>query len=181
MYLSMFNLCYLLLIWSYGIYLFDKNEINWKKVCLNPGFLSTIVGMIIFILPIGWPDVISKGFEMIGKMTIPLSMIVIGSLIANMKLHSFLSAIKYGPFWKIVISQTFNNPFILNPLYRFICTALLTINCRNCLWNAICPNDCPICTKISSRCPFCIVRRLINHIVMCHNDPDSLYDRIPFF
>lgn len=115
MYLSMFNLCYLLLIWSYGIYLFDKNEINWKRVCLNPGFLSTIVGMIIFILPIGWLDVISKGFEMIGKMTIPLSMIVIGSLIANMKLHSFLSAIKYGPLWKIVIAKLLIIPLFLIP------------------------------------------------------------------
>jgi malate permease and related proteins len=117
MYLTMFNLCYLLLLWSYGIYLFSKNkdEINWKKLCLNPGFLSTIVGMIIFILPIGWPDMISKGFEMIGKMTIPLSMLVIGSLIANMKDHFLISAVKYGPLWKVAIAKLLFIPLFLLP------------------------------------------------------------------
>ncbi|MBY0149339.1 AEC family transporter [Neobacillus niacini] len=116
-YLTMFNLCYLLLIWSYGIYLFSKNkkEMKWKSIFLNPGILSTLTGMVIFLLPVGLPDVISHGFEMIGKMTIPLSMIVVGSLIVNVKFISLLSMMKTGSLWNMAIAKLLFIPLLLIP------------------------------------------------------------------
>lgn len=116
-YLTMYNLCYLLLIWSYGIYLFSKNkkELKWKSIFLNPGILSTLTGMVIFLLPVGLPDVISNGLEMVGKMTIPLSMIVVGSLIANVKFISLLSMMKSGSLWKMAIAKLLFIPLLLIP------------------------------------------------------------------
>jgi malate permease and related proteins len=116
-YLTMFNICYLLLIWSYGIYLFSKNkkEMKWKSIFLNPGILSILTGMVIFLLPVGLPDVISNGLEMIGKMTIPLSMIVVGSLIANVKFISLLSMMKSGSLWNMAIAKLLFIPLLLIP------------------------------------------------------------------
>src|SRR5699024_3801262 len=56
-YLTLFNICYLLLIWTYGIYLFTKNEtrIKWKLLLLNPGILSTLIGLIVLFSPYRWP------------------------------------------------------------------------------------------------------------------------------
>ena len=116
-YLTMFNLSYLLLIWSYGIYLFTKNSdvMKWKNIFLNPGILSTITGLVIFLLPIGWPDMISNGLEMVGKMTVPLSMIVIGSFVANEKYVYLFSMLKIGSLWKVAIAKLLFIPLLLIP------------------------------------------------------------------
>ncbi len=87
-YLTLFNICYLVLIWTYGIHLFTRDEpsVNWRVLFLNPGILATVVGVIMLVLPIGWPEILSATFEDVGKMTIPLSMILIGSLLAETRM-----------------------------------------------------------------------------------------------
>src|SRR5699024_3234916 len=49
-YVTIFNLCYLVLIWTYGIYLFSRSKamISWKNIFLNPGIVSTVLGMLLF-------------------------------------------------------------------------------------------------------------------------------------
>ncbi|MFD1849599.1 AEC family transporter [Oceanobacillus bengalensis] len=120
-YLTIFNLCYLILIWTYGIYLFSRNKktINWKRILINPGILSTLIGVVIFLLPIGWPVIISDGLESVGKMTIPLSMMIIGMLIANVKYHNFISVIKNIYLWKSSITRLIIIPALLLPFAVF--------------------------------------------------------------
>src|SRR3954470_12499312 len=91
LYLTMFNLCYLILIWTYGIYLFTKNKetIKWRNIFLNPGILSTLTGLILLFSPLRLPQVVSNGLDSVGKMTIPLSMILIGCLVANVSYNDF--------------------------------------------------------------------------------------------
>ncbi|SEJ13093.1 hypothetical protein SAMN04488127_1057 [Bhargavaea ginsengi] len=90
-YLTLFNIFYLVLIWSYGIYLFARHEasVNWRMLFLNPGILATLVGLIMLFLPFSWPDMIVRTFEDVGKMTVPLSMILIGSLLADTRMDDF--------------------------------------------------------------------------------------------
>ncbi|RTQ91332.1 AEC family transporter [Lysinibacillus telephonicus] len=129
-YLTMFNLCYLLLIWTYGIYLFSKNDdgIRWEILFLNPGILSTITGLVIFLSPITWPDIISDGLEIVGKMTIPLSMIIIGSLIADVKYASLITILKNSYLWKAAIAKLLFIPLLLVPFAAIsIPTPLLLI------------------------------------------------------
>src|SRR5690606_8648935 len=87
----------------------------WKNIFLNPGIFSTLIGLAMFLSPISWPDMISSGLEMVGKMTVPLSMIVIGSLIANVKNVSLFSILKNGALWKIAITKLLLIPFLLLP------------------------------------------------------------------
>lgn len=90
-YLTIFNSCYLLLIWSYGIYLFTKgaHKVNWKGLFVNPGIVSTVMGLAMMMLPFSWPDPFVATIESVGKMTIPLSMLLIGSLLADMQWQAF--------------------------------------------------------------------------------------------
>src|SRR5699024_3445081 len=90
-YLTLFNVCYLILIWTYGIYLFTKSEqgVNWKALFFNPGILSTLVGLVMLLMPFSWPVPLLDTFESVGKVTIPLSMILIGSLLADIQCHEF--------------------------------------------------------------------------------------------
>lgn len=120
-YLTIFNICYLLLIWTYGIHLFSKNRaiIQWKKILLNPGVLATSIGLVIFFLPISFPEVVSDGLEMVGKMTIPLSMLMIGSLIASVKGQSVFIALKNGALWKMAVVRLLLIPLLLLPFAAF--------------------------------------------------------------
>lgn len=116
-YLTIFNLCYLILIWTYGIYLFSRNKatVDWKKIFLNPGILSTLIGLVIFFLPIEWPVTVSSGLESVGKMTIPLSMMLIGILIANVKFKDFIALMKNIYIWKSSLTRLVVIPFLLLP------------------------------------------------------------------
>lgn len=114
-YLTIFNLLYLFLIWTYGIYLFSKNKdtIRWKNIFINPGVISTSVGLLLFLLPVSLPQPVSNGLEMVGKMTIPLSMMVIGSLIASVKGRSVFLYMKNWSLWKMAMARLLCIPLLL--------------------------------------------------------------------
>jgi malate permease and related proteins len=114
-YLTLFNLCYLVLIWTYGVYLFTSNKqaINWRSIFLNPGILSTLTGLAILLTPLQFPEPVQNGLESVGKMTIPLSMMVIGSLIANVNLRGFLPSLKNSYLWKAAVVRLLVIPLLL--------------------------------------------------------------------
>ena len=122
-YVTIFNLFYLVLIWTYGIYLFSRSKamISWKNIFLNPGIVSTVLGMLLFFLPITLPNVIATGLESIGKMTIPLSMMMIGMLVANIKWNDFktIGKNKYlwiSAFFRLLVIPCLFIPFLLLPI-----------------------------------------------------------------
>lgn len=116
-YLTLFNVYYLILIWTYGIYLFSKNKdlINWKNITFNPGIISTLIGLGVLFLPISWPATVSSALELVGKMTIPLSMMMIGMLIANIELKEVAAQLKSIQLWKIVFLRLLVIPALLLP------------------------------------------------------------------
>lgn len=116
-YLTIFNICYLVLIWTYGIYLFsgDAKTINWRSILLNPGILSTLSGTIILFLPFSWPETLSRALESLGKMTIPLSMLLIGSLIAEVKTSDIIQLIRNSYLWILTFIRLLFIPILLLP------------------------------------------------------------------
>jgi hypothetical protein len=134
MYLTLFNICYLILLWSYGIFLFTKNDpvIQWKALFLNPGIISTFVGLAMLFLPWGWPAPLLDMFEDVGKMTIPLSMILIGSLLAEIRGQVLLRYSKNIYIWiaaacKLLVLPSFLLIFFFFSVpYPLIVIAVLT-------------------------------------------------------
>src|SRR5690625_898112 len=116
-YLTLFNICYLILIWTYGIYLFTESEqsVNWKTLVFNPGILSTLVGLVMLFIPYKWPSPFLNTFESVGKMTIPLSMILIGSLLADIQWHELRKYSKNIYIWIAAICK-----LLILPLFLFI-------------------------------------------------------------
>lgn len=119
LFVTIFNLPYLILIWTYGIYLFvgKKEYIQWRQVFLNPGILSTLIGFFIFILPYHLPNVLLSIFKSVGSTTIPLSMLLMGALIANIELkESFLFHLKNKTLWMVTFVRLMVIPLCLFPL-----------------------------------------------------------------
>ncbi|WP_368653782.1 AEC family transporter [Ornithinibacillus sp. 4-3] len=128
-YLVIFNIFYLILIWTYGIYLFTKNNGEFTiKGLLNSGLMSTIIGIIILLLPIKLNFIISKTLEEVGNITVPLSMIFIGSLLAVVKYKDLCRMIKDIYIWLATILRLIAIPILVLPfLYLSIHPKLIMI------------------------------------------------------
>jgi len=121
MYAAVFNLFYLALIWTYGIYIIANNTMSfsWKMIILNPGTIATSVGLIMFFLPVGWPQTLSDFFETIGMPTTPLSMLLIGSIIADLDIGKMWEMCRDKHIWTVVFIKLLLIPLILIPFGLF--------------------------------------------------------------
>ena len=118
MYAAVFNLLYLTLIWTYGIYLIakDTKALSWKMIFFNPGTIATFLGFLIFCLPFELPIVISKFLQGLGSPTTPLSMFLIGSFVADLDFAKAWEIIKekslwYAAFFKLLLLPVLVIPF----------------------------------------------------------------------
>ena len=82
---AIFNVGFNLLLWTAGVMIFTKEKkfSNIKKVVINPALIAVFIGIIMFISPIKPPYAILKTLDSIGSMTTPLSMIIIGAMLAE--------------------------------------------------------------------------------------------------
>ncbi|CAJ1184040.1 AEC family transporter [Companilactobacillus paralimentarius] len=77
--------------WTQGVSLFKNNDsgtaerTNWKQVLLNPNIIAIIVGAIFFVFSVQIPSIPNQIIKDIGSVNTPLSMIVIGNSLANIK------------------------------------------------------------------------------------------------
>lgn len=106
-YASIFLIIFSILIWSYGIMLFsgDKKIKSWTKVLINPGIIAVLIGLVFMVFSIHLPVIIQSAIEMVGGMTTPISMIITGSIMAQVSITKEISNINlyYGVFSKLII------------------------------------------------------------------------------
>lgn len=97
-YASLFNLPIYLLINSYGIMLIargEKSRINMKlKNILNAPILAVLLGFCMFLLSVKLPGTLAVSLSMIGAMTTPLSMILIGFILSAARLKQLFCSFK---------------------------------------------------------------------------------------
>lgn len=117
MYAALFNIFFLILIWTYGIYILTKGRVqfSWKAIILNPGIAATVAGLFMFLFSIKWPLIISGTLELLGTPTTPLSMLLIGSLIGNLDVKGMWKALKSKYIWIAVITKLIIVPLFLFP------------------------------------------------------------------
>ena len=108
---SIFNMFFVMLVWTYGITLYrgplDRNNYSseLKAVLLNPSILAVAAGLITMFFGIQLPSPILLGVRSLGNMTGPLSMLIIGSILAKVKLRDHIRdwTLYYGAITKLVV------------------------------------------------------------------------------
>lgn len=99
---AFYTIFFNIFIWTYGVYLISKKDSSQnksedkikfpvKKIFLNAGMISSVIGIIIFVLRIKMPLVLFNSAKLVGDMTFPLAMVIIGSLICNIKLKEIFA------------------------------------------------------------------------------------------
>ncbi|MDF2890061.1 MAG: Auxin Efflux Carrier [Clostridia bacterium] len=94
-YTSIANLVFSTMVWTYGILLYNsKGKLNFKSL-INIGTISSLLGILLFLLQISIPGPLLSALDLTGRMTTPLSMLLIGAMIANVNIKELFSD------WKI--------------------------------------------------------------------------------
>ncbi|MBC8061774.1 MAG: AEC family transporter [Clostridiaceae bacterium] len=105
---SVFTIVFNLFAFTYGVMLFtgEKDIKGFKKSILNPNIIAIFIGLIIFIFSIKLPYPISKSISLVGSMTTPLSMLILGALIAEMKVKEVFSdqAVYFAAIVRLIIA-----------------------------------------------------------------------------
>ena len=86
-YCTILNLPFNFLIYSYGVYLLSKSSGSGKKLSfrqfLSPGIIASALALLIYFTGFRIPTVINDTFSFLGNITPPLSMLLLGSVLAE--------------------------------------------------------------------------------------------------
>lgn len=108
---SIFNLFFVIFVWTYGIILYkgnlEKNYLKSEVVSLlfNPSIIAVIIGIFIMVLDIKIEGALLHSIKNIGSITGPLSMLIIGVILSNVKIKQHLKdwTIYYGIAIKLLV------------------------------------------------------------------------------
>ena len=79
---AIYNLIYNVFFYTYGVHLLSGKKPSFKEY-INPVSLSSILAIVLFIAPWRAPSVVVNAMNLVGDMTFPLSMIIMGSTLAT--------------------------------------------------------------------------------------------------
>lgn len=134
LYAVIYNLVNQIFLFTIGIGLLSNNKNNLiKSLTTDPSTIASILALIIFLSPMYIPNVIQETFCAVGDMVVPISMMIIGCDLANMKffevikdpycyLTSFVRLIAY-PLAMLVILRQLNVDSVLT-MSMVVMTAL---------------------------------------------------------
>ena len=92
MYGSFFIVVFNIFCWTYGFRMMSGGQkMSLKVLLFNPGIIGLIFGLPIYFLNLHVPAVISEPVGFLAALNTPLAMLVVGSYIAKVELHSFIS------------------------------------------------------------------------------------------
>ncbi len=108
---SVFNMFFVLFLWSYGIMIFKgrmaREELREEviKALLNPSVLAVYIGVTMMVFDLKFPELVLNSMSAVGYMNGPLSMIIVGAIFANVDIKSHLKdwTIYYGILMKMVL------------------------------------------------------------------------------
>lgn len=85
---AVYNVAFNIFQYTFGIMIFTQKK-DWKaikKLAVNPVIISIIIGLLIFRFSLQLPVPIATTIKMVGDMTIPLAMLLNGSMLAEIEI-----------------------------------------------------------------------------------------------
>ena len=93
-YTAIYNIPFNMLVYTVGIALVSTKKETYRiniKALINPGVIASITGFIIFVLAIPVPEVIKGVLDLIGSVTTPISMLVIGAMLSALPISKMFN------------------------------------------------------------------------------------------
>lgn len=130
---SIFNMFFVIFVWTYGLLIFEGDfdnkelKIELKKILLNPSIIAVFLGIIIMLFEFQLPSPLLSSIESIGNTTTPISMIIIGTILSQVKIRNYIKdwTIYYGIATRLIIIPIFI--YIISLLIDDTSKALYTV------------------------------------------------------
>jgi len=141
---AFYTLMFNIYIWTYGVAMLQKGKENAEKtsivkIFVNAGTIASCIGLILFMTKTKLPSVLGGAIDMVGDMTFPLSMVIIGSLVSRLDLRKVLTnkrvyifcAFKLIllPVLMIAICKIFSLPHVISYMLITMCAVPSATNC----------------------------------------------------
>lgn len=88
---SFFIVVFNVICWTHGYHMMSGGKLKLKAAVLNPGIIGLLFGLPIYFFKLHLPTLITEPVGFLAGLNTPLSMIVIGSYVAQVDLRSFVS------------------------------------------------------------------------------------------
>ncbi|MGN0574169.1 MAG: AEC family transporter [Acutalibacteraceae bacterium] len=108
---------------THGIYVMNKGRegakvtFGIKQLILNPGVLSVIVGLPLFLLSVKLPNIISSPIHYIASLNTPVAMLIFGTYIANTQ---FKTVFKDWRIFCVALVKLIILPLVLMTGFRLV-------------------------------------------------------------
>ncbi|MCB2309677.1 AEC family transporter [Clostridium tagluense] len=126
-YAAIFNIPFNLLVWTVGVMLYtgEKDFRSMRKAIANPAIIAVFIGIILFVFSIRLPLPIENSLKLVGSTTTPISMIIVGSMLAEMKFKNIFSdiSIYYATVVRLLIV-----PMLIYVVLKFLKVDELLLN-----------------------------------------------------
>lgn len=103
---AIFNIPFNIFMFSVGVMIYTgkKDLKTLKEVLVNPGIIATTLGLIIFSFSIKLPYPLFTAMSIVGSMTTPLSMIIVGAMLSEIRLKDIFSGtlVYYASFLRLI-------------------------------------------------------------------------------
>ena len=131
MYTSIYQIPIRFTMWTAGLSLFtqvDKKD-ACRKLAKHPCIIAIFVGFFLMLLPVSLPSFLQNTIASVSRCTIPLSMFVIGAILADADIRTiFTKKTLYFTFLRLILFPLFIflvlKPFHLDPLLVSICVIM---------------------------------------------------------
>lgn len=106
LYASVYVIAFQIFLWTLGVMIFSGKTGKWYKSLLQPGIIGVVIGLTLFVFQIKLPSILLKPIEMIGSMTPPLAMLIIGAFLSEIDiLHSLKDFPTYAvAFFRLIFA-----------------------------------------------------------------------------
>ncbi len=93
---AMFTAAFYLFSWTFGVSLFTKSTSMKDKIksIFNVPFIAVVIGVIMYVSPFRLPAFLQSPIDAIGSMNTPFSMLIVGSIFADVNFKEIFTDIK---------------------------------------------------------------------------------------
>ncbi len=90
-YVAVFIMVFQAYMWTLGIHIFAGKSEKWYKALTRPAMIAVFIGIVTFIIGIQYPTPIYNTLSMVGGMTSPLAMLLVGAFLVDSTIKEMVS------------------------------------------------------------------------------------------
>lgn len=102
---------------THGVYIMnsDGGKFNLNKLVLNPGVISVLIGLPLFLLKVQLPELIDQPVSYIASMQTPVAMLIFGTFLSHTKLNDIL---KHKQILLVTLMKLIVLPAVMIGIYK---------------------------------------------------------------